>query len=887
MTERWWDPDGPAVPLLTPGTDPRLDVANAFIAMHRSGAAALQAAGATPLLDDTTVGRALASARQVYAQPVLDAVGNSLGDPTYAGLLVRDVADDAELATMTLYRTCVAKGVAPPMAAERAAKVYGVPSMALGVYAKLAIDPRAQPVALTDAADRTLLGWAAKIADDELEAIAIAKAESRETRQAAAADEPRNDRGRFARLASRTTPKIAGQDVGDWLAAQMAGATEAETVGPADVATPSKAPKRLSRPTRKKRRSVLVRTKATVTPTTVTRTKPTRAKPAMSRAAVMTRAVTRGDVKRMLEQPRRTARTERPVPTEMTHIDGPVKDHALGEDIAYAMPYDEWMDFQRGAGTGPERGSRVFTARAFETYAGTGVAYSSEDYDNMVQGVRDKMAANPNIMATPDDVVMAMDPEDVMDVYAEIADPVLQQERLNELKLDYLQDYLAEKGISDVVPRSEIAHIDALPDFHDPNTTLLVWHPPNPDLPHAPRGGIGIAEVVVDSDASFGHRLGESTRYGASQVSLDPNLPLIARGDAGIDNAAYDQELGLTRIYRGIDRTDPDSGFTGHFSKADAWQGERRNSRGEWTKTAEPTRIAGQSVDEWLANQVQAAQDEAVAPTKSRAQRPTRAKRRVVGTRSAVTVSRPALRRTTATRALVQRKAIERSKVQLAAVKRTVPKTEQSLPLMESEHYSILSSADLRRRLGVDDAHMQRKLDFAETKWLRGQSSVDGDAVLMEVSDRTNSGTYLEGRRIWAHTFMATDDGMRELQHRVAQAYADPDIDTVYLDMEKVTGPGGEDRIEVTASDHTDLDREELHVMRWGDTSPGNLHEIAYSGARRLLNDRELSHMVAMSWRGLLDTSTPRAGFAENQVWIANPRLGYWEIRDTGDQPEH
>ena len=173
MTQRFWapqratvTPDQVVLALLEPGGDPAGDLGNALLAVHRAGAASCEAVAKGPVPSEHGLVSALATTRAALASPAVDSVSKSL-EANYAGLLVRDVFDDAEQSTLALFRTCVSKGVAPPIAASRAGAVYGVPSRELGKYTALAVDPRANPAALTDAADRALLTYVSKLVTEE------------------------------------------------------------------------------------------------------------------------------------------------------------------------------------------------------------------------------------------------------------------------------------------------------------------------------------------------------------------------------------------------------------------------------------------------------------------------------------------------------------------------------------------------------------------------------------------------------------------------------------------------------------------------------------------------------------------------------------------------
>ena len=170
MTERWWapqratlEPDAVVKVIFdTPG-----DVATTLLGAHRAGAAAVEtvAKGAVP--SEMGLVKAMAAARERFAPAMVESLATVTGSGSYAGLLARDVLDAAEVGALDLFRTCVAKGISPPLAAQRAGAVYGVPMREMGRYTPLATDPRANPLALADAADRAMLTYFDKISKTE------------------------------------------------------------------------------------------------------------------------------------------------------------------------------------------------------------------------------------------------------------------------------------------------------------------------------------------------------------------------------------------------------------------------------------------------------------------------------------------------------------------------------------------------------------------------------------------------------------------------------------------------------------------------------------------------------------------------------------------------
>ena len=163
MTTRWWAPAGPHIgpdeqdfTLLLSADNARHDLGAALLALHRVGAAACEAVALQPLADEFALIDSLAAARQAFSAPLVESVSKSVGEGSYAGLLVRDVINDAEAGALLVFRTAVSKGVPPSIAAQRSGMVYGVPQNELGAFLVVASELRAHPAALTDAADRAL-----------------------------------------------------------------------------------------------------------------------------------------------------------------------------------------------------------------------------------------------------------------------------------------------------------------------------------------------------------------------------------------------------------------------------------------------------------------------------------------------------------------------------------------------------------------------------------------------------------------------------------------------------------------------------------------------------------------------------------------------------------
>lgn len=210
MTERWWAPtvsgtapDAVTLALLAPDGNAAGDLGAAVLAAHRAGAAALEHVAKSALPSEQGLVVAMADMRSQVAPKVVDAISPALGG-AYAGLLVRDLLDDAEQGAVDLFRAAVAKGVSPPVAAQRAAASYGVPFAKMGLYTSVAADPKSNPLAIADAADRALMTYVSGIVATETDHV---PAVSRDTLEPVSKDvqEVTTDAGWDARLHPRDT----------------------------------------------------------------------------------------------------------------------------------------------------------------------------------------------------------------------------------------------------------------------------------------------------------------------------------------------------------------------------------------------------------------------------------------------------------------------------------------------------------------------------------------------------------------------------------------------------------------------------------------------------------------------------------------------------------
>lgn len=219
-TARWWAPTEPHLGpdeidlamLAVEGGNSRLDLGGVLLAAHRVGDAACQEAASRPICDESTLIDSLAGARARLADPMVDSVSKCVSEGgSYAGLLVMDVLDAADRTAVELFSAARSRGVAGPLAAARAGAIYGVPASELGQYRTLALDPKANPVALTDAADRAVFKYFAELAEQETTQPVAKATEQRPTARIAVDEEGnqyydvRDEDGRFSATLAEPT----------------------------------------------------------------------------------------------------------------------------------------------------------------------------------------------------------------------------------------------------------------------------------------------------------------------------------------------------------------------------------------------------------------------------------------------------------------------------------------------------------------------------------------------------------------------------------------------------------------------------------------------------------------------------------------------------------
>ncbi len=262
MTTRWWAPTGAHLGpdindliLLETGGEPRYDLGAALFALHRTGAAACETVAATPIPDAHTLIGALAATREMFAPLMVDSVAKSVNaGPVYAGLLVRDVIDDAEEGALHVFTTATGKGVPGGVAATRAGLVYGVSKQDLGGFLSLASELKAHPAALADAADRALFSYVERLVTEEADdTVVVSKATPM-----LMADEPRDAGGRWTR-GGPTVGTLPADTLAELRARFQADQAERETELPPEKPKPVV---RTKRKTRTRRRTSSAATEA-------------------------------------------------------------------------------------------------------------------------------------------------------------------------------------------------------------------------------------------------------------------------------------------------------------------------------------------------------------------------------------------------------------------------------------------------------------------------------------------------------------------------------------------------------------------------------------------------------------------------------------------------
>lgn len=575
--QRWWapaeagiGPDDFDLVLLEPGDDGKKDLAQAFLAMHRVGAAACEAVATQPLADESTLAFALANARAQVAPKASGIVSKAVGDdPNYGNLLIRDVLDDAEAAALSLWRSCMASQVPAPLAAQRVGMVYGVPSGALMTFQKAATDVKTPPAVLYDLADRALFTYVSKLVEDEGQdrKVEVSKESWQEyNRTEQGAEHPKDDVGRFARSAApMRMRRVAGQ------AARIE--PEYEEPEPEEDTGARLRPELTPRPPERARRAQRVQRAQRAKPAQATRG---RLKPHSVRHGTRHSLEHQINVQLQRQQmaeeghdvppnpnlesagfpigQRAPGDVTAPLPNTMAyarHVDAP---------LAVTLPTAEMKAFVDSAPKGETTG--VFRAGHLEQYAGSPEVFRHEEeplsneHMRRVSQVVDTIKASPEYRDRPAPRIWNVDKAEIEAQF----DPEIAK---REAKLAFLRE---EVGLSDAQARRELTFVDDADNFDDPTGQItLVYAPAGPRGAGARRPVPSITELILREDELFGHN--DAPDESPEQWHLEPSQPMRFESTAAHGQRFWDNELGTFRVWRYAVATDEDDLMEGRTNR--------------------------------------------------------------------------------------------------------------------------------------------------------------------------------------------------------------------------------------------------------------------------------------------------------------------------------
>lgn len=551
---RWWAPQGAHLGpdagdllLLEPGEDPEKDLGNALLALHRVGAAACEVAATTPLVDESTLIGALVKAREQVAPAAVESVAKSLGDVAYADLLCRDVLDDAEAGALVLFRTAVSKGVPPPIAAQRCGMVYGVPYGQLGQYRALAIDPRANPVALTDAADRVLLEHVRKAVAVEDFKQDVSKAPVAVLDRIVTQDDPttpyydaRTETGQFA----PATTKLH-----EWIQQQAAEA-------PVKAEAPAK-PKvrRISRIKRVQRAPAPA---AQQVKTEQVKTRAVSAKP-LTPTQVATQKRTQGNLPPDVFDPG-VGPPPHLVPKPLREIDDPGPyDDLPGETLAITLPATHWGNFVAHGADGHVIGDKVFRMNVLEEYSAQ-KPLPFADHMEMVTSDQDQRVLYAADLLWQDDDYVSQEephvevvPSGIMPAEGSRLYKLFGQEMREKTVREWLR---AEHGGHPPHAAFEVDEearfVREYPDLENPDDTVFVYSPPpvntTPDQDaYYRRPPLTVVEALIEPDDARGIYVASQTRHGHAEFRLNPNAGWKVTAPNKQGDLFYDREHNILR----------------------------------------------------------------------------------------------------------------------------------------------------------------------------------------------------------------------------------------------------------------------------------------------------------------------------------------------------
>lgn len=508
---RWWAPSAPGIGpdetdlhLLAPGADNEKDLGQAFLALHRVGAAACEAVATQPVADESVFASVLAKAREMAVPQAFGIVSKAVGDTRYGHLLLRDVMDDAETGALSLYRSCLASNVPAAVAAQRVGLVYGVPASEIGEFRKAATDPRTPPATLVDKADRVLFGFAAKLV--EAEGLQTKVEVSKAPRER---EEDRTKINELQSLFDQAERDWHGKDPGE----------RSDETGQFQRAGALQRTQRTQRTKRTVRTQRTQRTREQVQRTQTQRTQAQRAQAHRERKTMRQHVL--DDVK-LTHRVANKSRSERDPGDVMGGFDdqgGPYMN--LGRRVAFVMPTDEFIPFRK-AGGDSTRG-KVFRGGALEEYIGDPEFYEDEDgidisteHNKVVGNVVAMLQNDAELKRQPEPVVESIDAADVYGGDLE--------ENLRQAKIDFL----ARLHIYDA---TEVDHVEHAIDFYDPTKIALVYVPRQPGQPREVYRPLPkVTEIIVDEDSAYGYEDpgGHDGRHPAPHLAKNQPLELIA-----------------------------------------------------------------------------------------------------------------------------------------------------------------------------------------------------------------------------------------------------------------------------------------------------------------------------------------------------------------------
>jgi hypothetical protein len=538
--QRWWAPTAPGIgpdefdlELLCPGDDPKADLGQAFLALHRVGAAACEAVATQPLADENALAFALINARQQVAPEASEIISKAVGDNVnYGNLLIRDLLDDAEATALSLWRSCIAKGVPTSVTAKRVGMVYGLPPGELYTFQKHATDPKAQLPALQEAADKALFTHVSKLIAEEAVERKVEVSKQR----------PRGAR------AERWWEGEARNAQGEWVA-------EETTEGDVEPAEPEARPRRAQRAQRARRAQRAERASVT---------ERVSAQAGESVGESVGSAVTEGvgvsalfgvggPVGELLNDlppnpnfdpgVSNLSRVPRTPPDPTKPYLAQEHGRFIDNPLAFTMPSDEWQSFLKEAGQG-EIG-RTFYAGRLQEYIGLPTVFQAEGVDKTT----DEHEAVVRQVANK--VNKGMDPVRAHRIayQPDFGEPELANETLR-----WMQE---ELGMSQMEAAREMVHVDFLADLKNPTHSMYAVYTPRPrGRPRdAERPVPQVTEVVaIDDEGLFGEVV---QRGGKEQWQINRGLSMTTTGVFGSRNRRFwDEENRVIRNQVIVQTTD-------------------------------------------------------------------------------------------------------------------------------------------------------------------------------------------------------------------------------------------------------------------------------------------------------------------------------------------